>query len=778
MARGGRRPLRRARSATCCASPCRPGTPRPRRRCRSRRPSSRPAARPAGPAGLEPVCRRAGLPRRASPRVAPPPRRGWPLPSARPGRGLAAAARRGGRGDRRRRPRRRARRARPPRRRAGRGRPRRRCSARAGTSGSPPTRVRRRATRRGSRCCAATSGRRRAPGRPPSRRCATSGWSPGGTTATTCSTSRARPTRTSARCCSPRAGSRARRCSSGGFTRTVGGRSSCVDAAGAAPGRAPRGALRRAVARGAGRRGGRTTPTATRPRPRAHLPSVAWRTAKEALEPGPVLVQVPRRGYLPVAVLPDLPAPGPVRALRRAARRCAGPRRPPACRWCGAASRRVRAARRAAAAGCARPSSAPGARPRSSAGRSPACRSHTSGRRCRARRGGRRRRGWSSSTPGRRAGGRGGYAAALLLDAWALLDRPTPRRGRGGAAPLAGGGGAGAAGVRGRPGRPVRAPRPTRVARRRGAGALGPGVVRRARARRAARARRCRRPSRLAALTGARAAPSRRPSPSRPAGTASVLGPLPHGRTRPLGARCSPSRGPTRPGAWRPRARGDARPGVGPQGPRPACRCGSTRRTRTACRPPPHTAAPSLRASRRRPRIRLFGDPVLRTPAERSSTSTGAAPARQGPHRHDARAPGAGSPRRRSAWACGCSPTTSTTSSATWSTPTSTSPTRSRTGARAACPSPACTSTRRAPLQRRGQGLQPYGEPVTVEGTELLARCVQHETDHLDGILFIDRLDREQRKQAMRPIREAEWAGAAAPVVKVSPHADASAAAL
>jgi peptide deformylase len=48
---------------------------------------------------------------------------------------------------------------------------------------------------------------------------------------------------------------------------------------------------------------------------------------------------------------------------------------------------------------------------------------------------------------------------------------------------------------------------------------------------------------------------------------------------------------------------------------------------------------------------------------------------------------------------------------------------------------------------------------------------VQHETDHLDGILFIDRLDREQRKAAMTAIREAEWAGGVAPTVKVSPHA-------
>ena len=67
-------------------------------------------------------------------------------------------------------------------------------------------------------------------------------------------------------------------------------------------------------------------------------------------------------------------------------------------------------------------------------------------------------------------------------------------------------------------------------------------------------------------------------------------------------------------------------------------------------------------------------------------------------------------------------------------------------------------------------GQDMYGEPVTVEGSELLARCVQHETDHLDGILFIDRLDRDARKQAMKAIREAGLAGAPAPTVKVSPH--------
>jgi peptide deformylase len=67
------------------------------------------------------------------------------------------------------------------------------------------------------------------------------------------------------------------------------------------------------------------------------------------------------------------------------------------------------------------------------------------------------------------------------------------------------------------------------------------------------------------------------------------------------------------------------------------------------------------------------------------------------------------------------------------------------------------------------RGFTMYGDPVTVEGTERLARCIQHETDHLDGVVFIDRLDREQRKAAMKAIREAEWGGAA-PQVKISPH--------
>ena len=63
-------------------------------------------------------------------------------------------------------------------------------------------------------------------------------------------------------------------------------------------------------------------------------------------------------------------------------------------------------------------------------------------------------------------------------------------------------------------------------------------------------------------------------------------------------------------------------------------------------------------------------------------------------------------------------------------------------------------------------GFDLNGEPVTVTGSDLLARCVQHETDHLDGILFVDRLDPETRRRALSEIREAPWAG----TVRVSPH--------
>lgn len=53
----------------------------------------------------------------------------------------------------------------------------------------------------------------------------------------------------------------------------------------------------------------------------------------------------------------------------------------------------------------------------------------------------------------------------------------------------------------------------------------------------------------------------------------------------------------------------------------------------------------------------------------------------------------------------------------------------------------------------RAEGIDLDGRPVVVEGEELMARCIQHECDHLDGMLYIDRLDRANRKKAMRAIR-------------------------
>jgi primosomal protein N' (replication factor Y) len=154
----------------------------------------------------------------------------------------------------------------------------------------------------------------------------------------------------------------------------------------------------------------------------AHLPTIAWRTAKEALESGPVLVQVPRRGYLPSLSCQDCRRParctvcaGPL-AL-------SGPQGPPACRWCG----RVETGFTCPACGGHRlRSSVVGARrtaeelgrafpgvPVERSGAGTVLDVVGAGPRL------------VVSTPGAEPVAPGGYAAALLLDAWALLERPS-----------------------------------------------------------------------------------------------------------------------------------------------------------------------------------------------------------------------------------------------------------------------------------------------------------------------------------------------------------------
>jgi peptide deformylase len=67
------------------------------------------------------------------------------------------------------------------------------------------------------------------------------------------------------------------------------------------------------------------------------------------------------------------------------------------------------------------------------------------------------------------------------------------------------------------------------------------------------------------------------------------------------------------------------------------------------------------------------------------------------------------------------------------------------------------------------KGFSAYGDPLQIVGSGQLARCLQHETDHLDGVLFIDRMDNDRRKVAMKALRRAPWIGQA-PRVMVSPH--------
>jgi primosomal protein N' (replication factor Y) len=153
----------------------------------------------------------------------------------------------------------------------------------------------------------------------------------------------------------------------------------------------------------------------------ARLPSVALRAARHGLEAGPVLVQVPRRGYLPAVSC---------RTCRRSARcpTCGGPlglrspEAPPDCRWCGRSVTGVRCPEcgdtrlRASVVGARRTAE--------EIGRAfPGIPVHTSGSGPVLD----RVPGAPSlviATPGAEPVADNGYAAALLLDAWAVLDRP------------------------------------------------------------------------------------------------------------------------------------------------------------------------------------------------------------------------------------------------------------------------------------------------------------------------------------------------------------------
>jgi peptide deformylase len=62
------------------------------------------------------------------------------------------------------------------------------------------------------------------------------------------------------------------------------------------------------------------------------------------------------------------------------------------------------------------------------------------------------------------------------------------------------------------------------------------------------------------------------------------------------------------------------------------------------------------------------------------------------------------------------------------------------------------------PVHVRVRALDERGAPLVVEASGLEARVIQHEIDHLDGVLILERASREQRKEAIRTLREGERA--------------------
>lgn len=65
-------------------------------------------------------------------------------------------------------------------------------------------------------------------------------------------------------------------------------------------------------------------------------------------------------------------------------------------------------------------------------------------------------------------------------------------------------------------------------------------------------------------------------------------------------------------------------------------------------------------------------------------------------------------------------------------------------------------ATLRFPFARvTGHDLE--GTPIELSGTGLMAQALQHETDHLDGYLYIDKLEAPLRREAMKQIRESDW---------------------
>ncbi len=57
----------------------------------------------------------------------------------------------------------------------------------------------------------------------------------------------------------------------------------------------------------------------------------------------------------------------------------------------------------------------------------------------------------------------------------------------------------------------------------------------------------------------------------------------------------------------------------------------------------------------------------------------------------------------------------------------------------------------------RAKGIDVDGNEIEISGTGVLAQALQHETDHLNGMLYLDRLEKPERREALKKIRESDW---------------------
>ena len=489
--------------------------------------------------------------------------------------------------------------------------------------------------------------------------------------------------------------------------------------------------------------------------PAARIPRQAHQAIAAGLESGPVLVQTPRTGYVPSLACERCRTParcttchGPL-ALR-------GPTAPPALPLVRRRPTRPGRAGSAATAGCGRRCSATTAPPRSWAGRSPGPRSGPpattgSGRPCPDR------PEIVVATPGAEPVAEAGYAVVVLLDTWLSLARADLRTAEESLRRWANAVGLVRPGGRvlavGDPAHPAlqalvrwdMAGFAERETRERLEAHLPPA-------------------SRLATIAGEPgavddaltllAAPDARrdPRPGRPR------------RRREPGRRPGAARRRARPCRWRSAsssgsARAASSTPSGSRSTRPVSRLGGSSvpvaRSPVAIRP-----------------IRLFGDPILRRPAlevvdfdkelrtlvaDLTDTMLDAPGA-------GLAAPQIGVGLRAFTWYVDGEP-------GHLINPVLDLSEEIQDGPEGCLSLPELTYDCKRALSVVARGFNMHGDPVTIEGSELLARAIQHETDHLDGILFIDKLDTDARKAAMKAIRESDWFGAEQPRVRVSPHA-------